>query len=244
MEDDLGDIGKCFHVVDKGRHLPKPFVDRVGRLDPRVSSLPFQRFDQGGLFAADIGAAALLYLYIEGEIRSEDLLSEEIVLAGLLDGLLGPFDREGILAADVDVTLLGAHGIPGQDHGFQKLMGIPFQDESVLEGSGLPLVGVADDILRRPRLLSRPFPLEARGKTGASAAPKTRGRDFVDDPLGCDLFGKDLFQGPVPAGGQDFVDLLGVDLPSLVQNDPALFLSGAHVVEGLRPSAQFSRGVL
>ena len=66
---------------------------------------------QRRLLAADEGAGAPVHLDVEVEAGAEDVLAEQAVLLGLLDGERQVLHRQGILLADVDVALVGADGV-------------------------------------------------------------------------------------------------------------------------------------
>ena len=52
-------------VVDGGRAAIEPDIGRERRLQPRLALLAFEAFQQRGLFAADIGAGAVMDVEIE-----------------------------------------------------------------------------------------------------------------------------------------------------------------------------------
>ena len=54
----------------------------------------------------------------------EDVVAQQPVLLGLLDGHAQPLDRQGIFGARVDVALAGVDGLGGDNHALQHRMGV------------------------------------------------------------------------------------------------------------------------
>ncbi len=63
--DDMRRRGKGFHVVNKCRLLQIPFFYREKPFGARLAAFAFQRFQQGGFFAAYVCTGAQLNPYIE-----------------------------------------------------------------------------------------------------------------------------------------------------------------------------------
>ena len=61
--------------------------------------------------------------------------------------VLQPADGQRVLAADVDVALVGADRVGGDGHALEHAVRIALEDAAVHEGAGVALVGVADDEL-------------------------------------------------------------------------------------------------
>ena len=57
----------------------------------------------------------------------KEVLAEQSVLVGLLDGDLEAFDGQRILGADVDEAAVGAHGVGADDHAFDHAVRIAFE---------------------------------------------------------------------------------------------------------------------
>ncbi len=79
-------------------------------------------------------------------------------------------DGQRILAADVDVALLGPDRVGGDGHPFEHAVRIALEHAAVHEGAGVALVGVADDVLALGRLLGDGGPLQPGRIAGAAAA--------------------------------------------------------------------------
>ena len=55
--DDMLHVAESLNVVDDRRaHVEPEHRRKIGRLDPRVGTFAFKRFDQAGFLAADVGA--------------------------------------------------------------------------------------------------------------------------------------------------------------------------------------------
>jgi len=98
--------------------------------------------------------------------------------------------------------------------------GIPLQEASVHESSGVSLIAVADDIFRLPRAprqLSHFWPVGIQ----PSPPPESGSFDLADDFFRCHLqerFG----QSPVPAQGHIILDPGRVDEFIVSQEEPHL----------------------
>ena len=123
VEDDLGDVGVGLHVVQDGGLAEQALHRREGRTGPGLAPLALDGGHQGGLLAADKGAGAQLELHVKVKAGAEDVLAQQAVLPGLLDGDLQPLHRDGVLGADIDVALVGADGVAGDGHGLDARCG-------------------------------------------------------------------------------------------------------------------------
>ena len=97
-------VAKRFDVVhDRRAHVETEHSRKIGRLDPRIGALAFERFDQPGLLATDIGAGAAMDVNLDVEAEAEHIFAEEIVRARFFDGVLEDLRAIGKFAADVNV---------------------------------------------------------------------------------------------------------------------------------------------
>jgi hypothetical protein len=55
----------------------RPKTGRERRLEARLALLAFERFEQRGFFAADVGAPAMVRVQVEIEALAEDVLAEK-----------------------------------------------------------------------------------------------------------------------------------------------------------------------
>ena len=93
-------------------------------------------------------------------------------------GGLQPLDGDGVLGPDVDVALVGPHGVARDGHGLQNGMGVALQHRAVHERAGIALVGVAADVLHPvgAHRVGGELPLFARGEARAAPAPQAGGQ--------------------------------------------------------------------
>jgi len=90
-----------------------------------------------------------------------------------------------------------ADGIGGDGDAFQHQVGIALHEIAVLEGAGLALVGVAEQVDGMAGYRMQEAPLAAGREAGAAPAAQARGRHLRDDVLGA--HGERLLQGPISA---------------------------------------------
>ena len=209
-EDDLPDVGEGFHVVQDARLLPEAGHGGEGGPRSRHAALALDGGHQRRFLAADEGAGALVDLQIEVKAGSQDILSQQAVFLGLVDGDVQAVDGQRILGPAVDVTLVGADGLGGDDHPFQNGMGVRLQDAAVHEGAGIAFVGVAQDVFDVARRGGGELPFHARRESGAAAAAQTRIEDLLDDLLRRH-FGQGLGHAGIAVPGDVLLDLLRID---------------------------------
>ena len=203
--DDVRNVGKGLHVVDRRRHSEGAVLRGKGRLLARLTLLALERFEQSGLFPADVGARASRHMDVVAEARAHDVVAEIPLRVGLGDRALHLFGGIGVFAPDVDEGRRRS-GRPGRDQdAFEHLMRSALEQDPVLERSGLGLVGVADQVLGAIRVLGHERPLQARRETRASATLQARGLDELDHFVGRHL-GQGFARGPVAADALVAVD--------------------------------------
>ena len=160
-QDRAGDRDRL-DVVDRRRAAVEAHIGRERRLQPRHALLAFHALDERRLLAADIGACAVVDVEVEG-IAVDVVLADELRLIGLVHGALERMTLGDVLAADIDVGRVRAHGEGGDEAAFDEKMRIVPHDLAVLTGARLRLVGVHDEVVRTPvRLLRHERPFQAR----------------------------------------------------------------------------------
>src|SRR5262249_43479252 len=123
------------------------------------------------------------------QLAAHDAGAEQAAGAALPERVLDALGGEGVLAADVDVAGLGADGEGGDGHGLDEGEGVLLEEDAVLEGAGLGLVGVAHEVAR-PRRRRAEGPPFAPGGDGAAAGAEEPGlADLAQDPGGPDVEG-------------------------------------------------------
>ena len=102
--DDVLHVAERFDVVhDRRAHVETEHRREIRRLDPRIGALAFERFDQAGFFAADVGAGAAMDVDLDVEAGAENVFAEEILRARFFDRAFQDLRAFGKFAADVDV---------------------------------------------------------------------------------------------------------------------------------------------
>ena len=98
LEDDLGNVGVGLHVVQHGGHAEQALDSGEGRTDTGLAALALDGGHQSGFLAADEGAGAQADVDVKVKAGVEDVLAQQAVLAGLLDGNLQALDGDGYSA--------------------------------------------------------------------------------------------------------------------------------------------------
>jgi hypothetical protein len=101
--------------------------------------------------------------------------------ARLGDGLFQDAGAVRKLAADVDVRLLHVVRPAGDHDPLDELVRVLVDDVAVLEGAGLGLVGVDDQVDGLAALAIDETPLQAAGEARAAATAQAGLLHFVDD---------------------------------------------------------------
>src|SRR2546426_725115 len=162
-------------VVDDRRLLPQPVPPGKRRLVPRLRALVLDGLEQRRLLAADVPARADEHAHVEGQVRAEDAPTEQAVATAGGQLALEMFGLRLVLVAYIDDALVGADDEAGQDHALDHQMRHVIEDEAVLDGPRLALVGIAHDVLRRPGRPPHDLPLHPRREAGAAEATEVAG---------------------------------------------------------------------
>ena len=221
-------VGEGLDVVDDRRLAPQAALRGIGRADPRLPALAFNRMDQGRFFAADEGPRAEADFQVEIEARAEDVLAQQAPGAALVDGVLDAADGHRVLGADIEETPLCADGIAADQHAFHDVQRVGLQHAAVHELAGVAFVGVADDVADLLFRLGGHGPFLARGETAAAAAAEFRAGDLVDDPLGIARL-EHLDQGLEAAVMEVLFHALRIEHAVVPQGHPALAIEEGHV---------------
>ena len=81
---------------------------------------------------------------MEVEPAAKDVVAEQSVLLGLLDGAMQTVDRQGILGANVDNSFARSHHVSADDHSLQQRMRVGLDLVPVHVRARIALVRVAD----------------------------------------------------------------------------------------------------
>ena len=83
------------------------------------AAFALDRGNQGGFLAADKCAGPLLDLDMEIDSRTKDVVAQQAVRFGLLQGDAQSFQGQRILGPAIDVALAGPDRAAGNRHSFQ-----------------------------------------------------------------------------------------------------------------------------
>src|SRR5262249_51776987 len=138
--DNAGHLGQRFDIVDKRRLAMQAMSTGEWRFVARLAALVFQRFQEGCLFPKDVAAPRGKYLNVDA------VCADETEPARFRQVLLELMLLSFVLVTDIKYALARADHQAGQQHAFDDQVRHLSEDFSVLEGAGLALVGVADDV--------------------------------------------------------------------------------------------------
>ena len=186
-------------VVDRRRGAVEADIRRKGRLHARHALLALERLEHRGLFAADIGARAVMDINV-ARPPVDIVLADQPRLIGLVDRRLQALPLEDILAANIDVGRLRAHRERSDERTLDESVRIVPHDLAVLAGAGFGFVGVDDEVMRALGVdrLGHERPFEAGWKACAAATAQTRSLHLADDPI-APLVDQRLRIVPLPA---------------------------------------------
>ena len=184
IADDPGHRREGLGVVDGGGLAVQAEAGREWRLEARLALLAFQRLQQRGFFAADVGAETVVGIQVEREVGPEDAIPQITGSACLRQRLLEALVDAEDLAVNVVVARADAHRVGSDRHALDDDVRVVAQDVAVLEGARLALVRVADEVLLARELPRHETPFQAGGKARATPAPQSGGLHFGDDFLG------------------------------------------------------------
>ena len=171
---DLRDVREGLDVVDVARLAPDAELRRERRTETGHGPLPFNGLHQGRLLAGDVGLAHEGDLHVEGEVGAEDALAQQTGLPRLLDGALGALDGAVVSVPNEDVAEGGAGGVASEDGPFEEGVRVALQDAFVVEGAGVALFAVDQDVLDVARSPREEAPFDGGGEGGAAPAAEAR----------------------------------------------------------------------
>ena len=166
---------------------------------------------------------------MEAEIRAHDIIAQKARLRGLVDGHLQPLHRQGILGADVDIPLRAAGSRTGDHHALDHAVGVALHNALIHESAGVALVAVAHDVLHIGHIAPHALPLAPGREASAASSAEARVRDLRAD-LRVGHLKQRLLQCLIAAQRQIFLQILGVGLPGVLQDQPLLVLIEGNIV--------------
>src|SRR5437879_1923050 len=90
LADDFWNIDQRLHVIDDRGLAEEAGLGRKGRLVARFAAIALNGIKQCCLFATDVSAGTAPQIDIKAESRAQNILAQEPVLAGGLNGLRKP----------------------------------------------------------------------------------------------------------------------------------------------------------
>src|SRR5258708_28353896 len=151
-------------------------------------SLAFERFEQRGLFAANVGAVTVVRMQFEREARTHDVVAKESGATGFFQRLFEAFVDFPDLAVDIVIADRDAHRVRADGHAFNQRVRIETQDVAVFERARFAFVRIADEILLPRELTRHEAPLQTGREARTATAAQTRRLDVGDHLLGRNLF--------------------------------------------------------
>ena len=150
----MRNVAQRLDVIDDGGLAPQAADLGIWRLGARIGALAFERVEQRGLLPAHVAPGADVQVHLQAVRRAQDVLAQIAVAVRFGDGLLHPPGRQLVRPAQKDVGDVGLDGIGADNHAFDQLVRIAFQQQAVLECARLHLVGIANEILRARRIVA------------------------------------------------------------------------------------------
>ena len=171
VKNDPRDVGKCLDVIDIGRFGPQSGHSREWGSEARHAAFAFDRGNQGRFLAANEGSGAFFDLDVESEAGTENLVTQKTVFFRLGDSLTQPGDGLGVFGAAVNICLIGADRVSGDNHTFQNRAGIASKTQRSMNAPGSPSSAL-QMIFCHPAPPGE-FPLETGRKTAAASSGKS-----------------------------------------------------------------------
>src|SRR6266481_3953138 len=118
--DDVFHVAKRFHVIDdRGAHVETQHGWEIGWLDSWIAAFAFQRFDQAGLFAADVSACPAMNVNLGIEPGAKNVFPKKIMFARFFDGAFEDFRAFWEFTSDIDVGCARIQCEAGDQNSFQ-----------------------------------------------------------------------------------------------------------------------------
>ena len=155
------------------------------------------------------------------------MLAQQTILSCLLDGGVQTLYRNGVLCADIDITLIGTDGIACDGHGLQYHVGIALQNRTVHEGARVTLIRVTTDVfLHLSAVAGCELPFQAGGEACASTAAEAAVQNGLNDFIRSHLC-QHLTQCLIAVTAYVLINILRVNDTTVAQRDTRL-----HFIKG------------
>ena len=141
-----GDIGKCLYIVNIGRLAQITGFGGERWFEGWFASFSFHRVNQGGFFSADECTCPISYFYIETKISPQDMISQQPILACLIDSDFQTVDSQRIFGTDIHQSFGRTDRITADTHRFYNRMRISLHDGTVHKRTRVSLIGITNHI--------------------------------------------------------------------------------------------------
>ena len=180
----MWDCCEGLNIVDDGGPSEEAFNCRERGLQTWPASLAFDCFEQGRLFAANVGASAAVQVTFDGEVglpAEQPLRAEDPCFIGFADRLFHDPGLVPILAANKEVRGIEFARPACDGDSFDDLMWVVVNEEPVLEGSRLSLITVNREVPPAAVDFGQEPPLDAAREPGTASTAELRVLDALND---------------------------------------------------------------
>src|SRR5215831_4920066 len=101
---------QSFDIIDHGWLAEQAMCGREWRLDPRETTLAFNRFEEGGFLTADVCAAATPDLDLKAKVTAQDIVAQQPGGNRFIQRGLHRSSRFRVFATDKQIASLRADG--------------------------------------------------------------------------------------------------------------------------------------
>jgi len=146
--DNIRNRSQCFDIINNRGAAIQSFDGWKGRFISGLSFFSFDGIHQSCFIADYISASALVNRNIAGVIRPFNFLAQIASFVSFFYCLLSSSQGKTIFASEINIGMFGLNGIAAQDHPFDKLMRIFFQNHPIFKSAWLAFIAIADQIDR------------------------------------------------------------------------------------------------
>src|SRR5450830_7667 len=192
--EDERNSSECFGVVDRGWLTVQAETGWERRFEARLALLAFERLQQCGFFAADVGAITMMTVQLEAEVGAEDVVAKETCCTRFFQRFFKTQIRVEDFAVDVVVADRDAHRITADDHAFDQRVRVITNDVAVFECARFAFIAVANEVFLTWELTRHEAPLQAGREASTAAATQAGSLQFSDDLFRSDVFSEDALE--------------------------------------------------
>ena len=122
---------------------------------------------------------------MESTATAPDILAQIAGRLSAADSFVQHTMGHRVFRAQVDIAPGRTDGQPGNGHTFDQHEGVALHHQPVSKGSGIALIGIADDVfLRLPGLIMHCLPFDAGGERRTTPATQARSFYVIHNRLG------------------------------------------------------------